>query len=108
MTPEQYQTVAGELVDLARSIEDSKRPGYTIGNSDVLHNFKSVAARLGLTPEQCWAVYFSKHTDAICAIMARPDLPVAEAAPGRFADCVNYLRLGFALWRERSDSVPGK
>ena len=32
--------------------------------------------------------------------MTQPDLPVAEAAPGRFADALNYLRLGYALWAE--------
>lgn len=102
MTQAEYDDIASELMALARSIEDSKRPGYTVGSEDVLANFKRVAERSGITTEQAWAVYFLKHIDAIVSIMTKPDLPVSEAAPGRFADAVNYLRLGFGLWRERS------
>jgi hypothetical protein len=105
VTQAEYEVVAGDLMALARSIEDSKRPGYTVGSEDVLANFKSVAARVGITTEQAFLVYFLKHVDAICTILSRPDLPVSEAPPGRFADAVNYLRLGFAIWRERQDAA---
>jgi hypothetical protein len=101
----EYDRVAGELMQLARSIEDGKRPGYTIGSEDVLANFKRVAERVGVTTEQAWAIYFLKHIDAICSVMTAPNLPVSEAPPGRFADAVNYLRLGYAIWRERSDAA---
>jgi hypothetical protein len=100
-TQEQYDVIAKELLDEASRIETSKRPGYTGGNTDVLKNFKSVAARLGLTPEQAWGVYFLKHIDAISTIMAKPELPVSEAPLGRFADAINYLKLGYALFKER-------
>lgn len=71
-----------------------------MGNQDVLHNFKTVAQRVGVTPGQVWAVYFLKHIDAITSIMCAPDLPVSEAPIGRFADAVNYLKLGYALHKE--------
>jgi len=96
-----YEISRGLLMQTAASIEASKRPGYTCGNVDVLHNFKSVAARIGVTPEQAWAVYALKHFDAVLSIMTKPDLPVSEEATGRFSDAVNYLALGFALWQER-------
>jgi hypothetical protein len=96
-----YDATAAALLALAHQIETSKRPGYTAGHDDVLHNFKQVAARSGVTPEQAWAVYFLKHVDAILTIMTQPDLPVSEAPPGRFADGVNYLKLGYALLQER-------
>jgi hypothetical protein len=101
MNAADYDRVADELMHIARGIETSKRPGYTIGSEDVLANFKSVAARVGISTEQAWAIYFLKHIDAITSIMTRPDLPVAEAAEGRFADAINYLRLGWALLKER-------
>ena len=104
MTHEQYEAVAGELMALARDIELAKRPGYTNGADDVLVNFKRVAERTGLTPGQVLAVYLLKHVDAITALMTRPDLPVAEAAQGRFSDAINYLRLGYALWHEAQDA----
>lgn len=101
MTTQEYDSVAAELMTLAREIETSKRPGYTVGSVDVLANFKRVADRAGITTEQAWAVYFLKHIDAILSIMTKPDLPVSEEPPGRFADAINYLRLGFAILKER-------
>lgn len=101
MTQAEYDRVAGELLELAHTIEDSKRPGYTIGSEDVLANFKNVAKRLGISTEQAWGVYFLKHLDAVTTIMTRPDLPVSEAPPGRFADAINYLKLGYAILTER-------
>ena len=105
MNQAEYDRVADGLLELAESIETSKRPGYTGGSSDVLHNFKGVAGRIGVTPEQVWLTYFLKHIDAVTTIMSRPDLPVSEAAPGRFADAINYLRLGYAMWVEREHVV---
>lgn len=101
MTTDEYDRVADELMALARSIETSKRPGYTGGSVDVLANFKGVAAKAGITTEQAWAVYLLKHIDAILSIMTKPDLPVSEEPPGRFADAINYLRLGYAIFKER-------
>ena len=102
MTQAEYDVVADQLMALAKSIEDTKRPGYTVGSEDVLANFKRVAERAGVTTEQAWAIYFLKHVDAVLSILTQPDLPVSEAPPGRFADLVNYTRLGYAIWRERS------
>jgi hypothetical protein len=100
-TQAEYDRIAGILYAEALRIETSKRPGYTVGDADVLKNFKSVASRIGISPEQAWTIYFLKHIDAITTIMCKPDLPVSEAPIGRFADAINYLRLGFALWSER-------
>ena len=105
MNSTDYDLLASGLLRLAHDIETSKRPGYTGGSIDVLANFKNVAARVGLTPEQAWAVYFLKHVDAVVSIMTRPDLPVSEEPPGRFADAVNYLKLGYALLAERTDKA---
>lgn len=102
MTRAQYEKVAGELVAEANRIETSKRPGYTGGDLDVLKNFKAVAQRAGISPEQAWTVYFLKHIDAILSIMNQPNLPVSEAPIGRFADALNYLKLGWAILQERT------
>lgn len=100
MNQKTYDDVTRALLDEANGIETAKRPGYTLGNEDVLKNFKAVAARVGITPGQAWAVYFLKHIDAITSVMTRPDLPVAEAPLGRFSDAINYLKLGYALFTE--------
>lgn len=101
MTTTDYDNIADELFALARDIETAKRPGYTVGSADVLANFKRVADRAGISVGQAWAVYFLKHVDAITSIMTKPELPVSEEPPGRFADAVNYLRLGYAILKER-------
>jgi hypothetical protein len=105
VTQAEYDEVSGELMALAQSIEDSKRPGYTVGAVDVLANFKRTAERAGVDVGQAWAVFFLKHIDAILSIMTRPDLPQAEEPPGRFADAINYLRLGYALLQERESAI---
>lgn len=104
MTADDYRKASASLLSLAQSIETAKRPAYTIGSSDVLRNFKSVAERAGITPAQAWAVYFLKHVDAITAAANNPNIPQAEELSGRFADALNYLKLGWALFVEAGDS----
>lgn len=79
------------------SIVQSKRPEYTEGNADVLHNFKVVAAELGITPIQVWYVYFRKHVASISQFAAKPNLTLAEPISGRICDAMNYLELLAAL-----------
>lgn len=100
MKLEQYTQTSEQLLKLASDIENAKRPGYTRGDADVLANFKDVARRVGLTPMQAWGAYFLKHVDAITSLAKDPSIPQAEAIEGRFADAVNYLKLGFALVAE--------
>jgi hypothetical protein len=39
----------------------------------------------------------TKHYDAILSALARPELPQAEEIEGRFADLINYAKLGYTL-----------
>jgi hypothetical protein len=106
LTAHDYEQVAGELMVEARRIEDAKRPGYTRGDEDVLSNFKRAATNNRISPEAAWGVFFDKHLDAIKAAMLQPDLPLSEPILGRFADAVNYLRLGYGLYVERQRGQP--
>lgn len=99
-----YDHLSANLLAYAQSIQTAKRPGYTIGSEDVLKNFKRVGDRIGTSAEIAWAVYFLKHVDAITSAMTRPDLPISEELKGRFADAINYLLLGYALYMEAYDS----
>lgn len=102
-----YDRMRKQLLDEAEKIQTSKRPGYTQGNPDVLRNFKSVGERVRTAkgeaagPGVAWGVYFLKHVDAIMAILTQPNLPVSETPVGRFADAINYLQLGYALYVEQ-------
>jgi hypothetical protein len=92
-----YTETSSNLLAEASRIEISKRPAYTANSADVLFNFKSVADRLGITPMQAWGVYFLKHIDSISSKAKDPAIPQGEAMIGRYADAVNYLKLGYAL-----------
>lgn len=105
MTTHEYDDMATALLADAHEIEVSKRPAYTIGDPDVLANFKRVADRTGLTPGQVLSVYMLKHIDAITAVLSRPDLPQAESFASRCADALNYIKLAHALVAERDAHV---
>ncbi len=100
MQVKEYENWAADLLAYAHQIETDKRPGYTFTSNDVHKNFKSIAERIGITPFQVWLVYFLKHVDAITTALSRRDAPAAEPLQGRFADAVNYLKLGWTLYVE--------
>ncbi len=104
MTQAEYDVHRAFILDVAASIENAKRPGYTRGDTDVLANFKRAGAAAGVTPEQAWTVFFLKHIDAIVTHMTQPALPISEGMSGRFADALNYLKLGWALLQEREQA----
>lgn len=106
MTQEQFDIVVGMLNAEAGAVSDAKRPDYTIGNQDVLHNFKETARIAGITPLQAWLVHFYKHTSAVAKFVQRPYEPTSEPMHLRFVDLKNYIELGFALYKEWSDPIP--
>jgi len=69
------------------------------GDGDRLANFKRLAKGLGLTPLQIWAVYFTKHVDALVQLAKTGSLK-SEPPRGRFLDVANYAILGAALFAE--------
>lgn len=101
MTLREYQRARKFLLDTADAVETAKRPDYTIEHEDVLINFKRVADRAGITPEQALLTYALKHEDAISRIMRNPMASFSEPPILRFADRLNYLSLGLALLVER-------
>jgi hypothetical protein len=81
--------------------------GQDYSGDDRLGNFRRLAERLGLTPLQIWAVYFTKHIDAIMTF-ARTGRVASEPIRGRFADARNYLDLGLAMIEEAQDAAQSK
>lgn len=104
MTTEQYDQIAGELLATASRIETEKRPGYTQGNEDCFRNFKEVAKRTGSTPFQVLLTYLLKHIDSICSA-GNKSIHQAEPIKERFADAINYLKLGYALLEEEAQEI---
>jgi len=98
-----YERHVYELLDLAYRIEEAKRPGYTQDCDDVAVNFKKAAEMTGTTPLQTWGVYFYKHVAAILSYAKDPNIPQAEDLDGRFADAINYLKLGFHMIQQEKE-----
>jgi LPS sulfotransferase NodH len=101
--PTGYDKAKLELLELAEKIETAKRPGYTQNSVDVLENFKKAAEMTGVTPMQVWGAYFYKHTAALLSYAKDPTIPQAESLEGRFADALNYLKLGFYMIKEEEE-----
>lgn len=95
-----YDESAHELLNLAQEIEEAKRPAYTQDSPDVLANFKKAAEMTGVTPMQAWGAYFYKHVAAILSYAKNPDIDQAEPLDSRFADAINYLKLGYHMVKE--------
>jgi len=81
----------------------AKRPEYTEGRTDVLSNFKQVAAELDLTPMDVWYVYFRKHMSSIVTYVKNPNVVLSEPIFGRIKDAMNYLELLAALAKEKAE-----
>lgn len=80
-------------------INNTKGSDYA-GEADALLNFKRHAAELGLTAEQVWAVYCSKHWDAVMTYVRDGDVK-SEPIEGRIDDMILYLFLLRGLVEER-------
>ena len=105
MNSNEFKKSQRELRKQAYRIMSAKQPEYTNNNTDVLHNFKSTAKRLGIDPMTVWSVFFDKHIQAIFSHASDPDMAQAEPIESRYADAINYLHLGFALMKERDCKV---
>jgi hypothetical protein len=103
MNTARYEEVRHDLLQEAYDIENAKRPAYTGENVDVLHNFKTTAQRAGITTRQAWLIYFLKHVDSVSTWAKNPNAPQGEPIVGRFADIINYCKLGYAIEVEEAE-----
>lgn len=102
MTSIEFDTLITSLNQSRKEIVEKKRPEYTEGNEDVLHNFKMVAKEIGVTPIQAWYIYFRKHVASISQFGKDPKRQLSEPIQGRIADAMNYLELLYALIYEEA------
>ena len=91
---------------VCQEIMNQKQPEYTNNDSDVLHNFKSIANRLILNPKEVWGVFLDEHIQAILSHVSNPEMHQAEPIMSRYADAINYLLLGFAMHIESMKQKP--
>lgn len=97
MTLQELDAARKKLDEACDEVLKAKGADYA-GRGDRLSNFKQVAAMVGITPMQAWAVYFLKHVIALTTLASGK----LESEPPlqRFVDARNYVELGFALWEE--------
>jgi hypothetical protein len=85
-------------------LTESKGREYA-GSADQLANFKRLADRLCLEPEQVLLVYLAKHLDAIDTYVrdysAHTEPVLSEPIEGRIDDAILYLCLLKALIRDQ-------
>ena len=100
MNSKEFNQHRKDFFNEAMSLSDAKSVEYTISNEDRLYNFKHVAARLGITPEQALMVYVLKHVDAICND-AKTGVQVSdETVFSRAMDICNYMVLYTGLKKD--------
>jgi len=107
--PNQYSHMQfAELLDktIHQIKELSKhKGGEYAGDNDRLANFRRNAKNLNLNMETIWAVYASKHWDAIIQYIADLNSGVdrtrLEPLPGRLDDLIVYCILFKAMLEER-------
>ena len=103
MTSIEFNALVNELDSYAQKTMNKKGPEYTVGDEDVLNNFKSTAKKLGVDPLIVWYAYFDKQVSSVAAHASNHDLNKAEPMISRFGDIINYAKLGYALFVERDN-----
>jgi hypothetical protein len=106
MTATVFDEVTESLHRNAGSIAARKRPDYTQESADVLANFKDAARDAGITPMQAWLIHFQKQYSAIARHVKNPQGIPSESILSRFADLLNYIDLGHALYVEKAPTFP--
>ena len=97
MTTQELKEFRDDLFSEAMSVSDAKSIEYSISSDDRLYNFKHVAERLGITPEQALMTYVLKHVDAICNDAKTGKQFSDETLRSRVIDLINYSVLLLAL-----------
>lgn len=104
MQREAFQDLMKE--EFEKLLETNQRKGHDYaGDDDALANFKEQAATLGLTPEQIWGVYASKHWAAIMTYVRESGVQ-SEPIEGRIHDLILYGFLLLGMVKERRSNAP--
>lgn len=99
MNREEFQALMQRHYETIVDTNSKKGADYA-GDQDALASFKKAAERLGLTPEQVWAVYGDKHWSAIMTFCREGDVK-SEPIEGRIIDVILYGFLLLGLIEEK-------
>lgn len=99
-----FQAMMKEDFDTIVGINTVKGHDYA-GDEDALANFKETAKATGITPEQAWSVFATKHWSAIMTFVREGDV-ASEPIEGRIHDVILYSFLLLGLIREKEAAKP--
>lgn len=102
-----YLEIKRQLRQFADQVEESKRPSYTAGSSNVLENFIRDGNLQGIPPMQNWLSHFLKQVAAIVSFVRNPDVTPSETLLSRMADLQTYATLGLAIAKEEGRDGTG-
>lgn len=105
MTRDEFTKLMNETFAEIKELHESKGREYA-GDEDSLDNFKRHAKNLGLKPEHIWAVYASKHFDAIISYVRNGGVLSNESIEGRIDDLILYALLLKGIVKEKGQAVP--
>lgn len=97
MNLDRYLQVSNEIEQREKEVEERKRHSYTVGDVDVLKNFKRDAELAGITPMQNWLTHFLKQVAAVVTYVRHPDVAPSESLVSRVGDIRTYAKLLVAL-----------
>lgn len=103
MNQAQFRDLVDARITHCINLLEQKSNEYS-ADGDKLHNFKSAAATLGVTPQQALLGMAAKHWVSIVDLVMRPT-PYAkdnvnDVISEKFTDMINYLLLLEALYKE--------
>jgi hypothetical protein len=107
MNRDEFQALMSDTFKRLLDLNRTKGADYA-GREDALSNFKRQGQTLGVAPELIWAIYASKHFDAIMAY-CRDGEVASEPIEGRIEDMLLYLFLlvGLVAEQRERDRAPG-
>lgn len=98
----EHEDLIAKSVDLLKA----KNKDYST-DGDPLAGFKKIASDLGITPFQVWAVFASKHWQALTNF-AKSNKAESEPIEGRIMDMINYSVLLHLLIIDSKSENPFK
>jgi hypothetical protein len=103
---EEFRVKVAEHMQEILKLNKTKGDDYSRGGADAFDNFRRHARELGLAPEQIWAVYASKHWDAVMTFIRNIEdggYEPSEAIDGRIDDLILYLHLLREMMHDEED-----
>lgn len=107
MTRQELNRLTEQAEGRKLQLRVQKGEEYTLGNEDVLINFKDTAKQVGLSPLQVWFIFAKKHFDAIGNYARVGVERSGEPVEGRIDDLEVYCMLLRGLIKEHKEEANG-